>query len=424
MRGSLFLKIYLTLLASLVVVALAGAAFLRLSHDDEDLGFSRKRDALLAAMLPADADPAETRIVLERLARAFDADIAVFAPDGRLDAMVGEPVAIAAPERAARFARSEERRHIAIRLPDGRVVAARTSSPFWPRRGNPLALLALVAGVTGLAAWPAVRGLTRRLERLRRGVEVWGEGDLARRVPVHGGDEVAALAKSFNLAAERIEGLVEAHRTLLANASHELRSPLARLRMAVDLYETGPTEARKREILRNLTELDELVDEILVTSRLDHGETPRPRESVDLLALAAEEGARHDVAVAGEPATITGDRRLLARLVRNLIQNAVRHGGRPITVAVRRGDGAVELVVRDRGPGIPEAERERIFEPFYRPAGHGEAAGGWGLGLALVRKIAGFHRASMRLETPDGGGTRFIVAFPARNLAQSDRHDP
>lgn len=181
---------------------------------------------------------------------------------------------------------------------------------------------------------------------------------------------------------------------------------------------------KEREILSNLTELDELVDEILVTSRLDHGETPRPRESVDLLALAAEEGARPDVAVAGEPATITGDRRLLARLVRNLIHNAVRHGGRPITVAVRRGDGAVELVVRDRGPGIPEAERERIFEPFYRPAGHGEAAGGWGLGLALVRKIAGFHRASMRLETPDGGGTRFIVAFPARNLAQSDRHDP
>lgn len=416
MRGSLFLKIYLTLLASLVVVAFVGAAIVHLSRDDEDRGLSGQRDAVLAALLPADADPAETRIVLERLADAFDADIAVFEPDGRLGMAVGEPVT-AVPDDARRFSRGGFGRLFTARLPDGRVVAARLGTPLdYPRR-NPLALLALVAGATALVAWPAVRGLTRRLERLRRGVEMWGEGDLRRRVPVAGSDEVAVLAASFNRAAEKIERLVEAHRTLLANASHELRSPLARLRMAIDLYEDNPGGERRREIVRNLAELDALVDEILLASSLDHGEAPDLSEDVDLLALAAEEAARQDVTVAGEPATVTGDHRLLARLVRNLVQNAVRHGGPPVTIDVRRRNGAVELAVRDCGPGIPEAERERVFEPFYRPAGHGEAAGGWGLGLALVRSIADRHGAGIRLETPTGGGTRFVVSFPAAGKA-------
>ncbi|MFD2249517.1 signal transduction histidine kinase [Pseudochelatococcus lubricantis] len=418
MRGSLFLKIYLTLLASLVVVALAGAAFLQASRDDEDRGFYGRRDAMLSALLPADADPAKTRFVLERLAEAFDADIAVYEPDGRLSMAAGNPLPPAPPGDARRHQHGNPWRNFSVRLPDGRVVAGHFGAPPGFLPSSPLILLALVAGATGLAAWPAVRGLTRRLERLRRGVEEWGEGDLTRRVPVQGRDEVAALAGSFNLAAEKIEKLVEAHRILLANASHELRSPLARLRMALDLYEAAPSSERKREIVRNLSELDALVDEILLASRLDHGDpSGLLSESVDLLALAAEEGARQNVAVSGEPATVTGDHRLLSRLVRNLVQNAIRHGGPPVIVEVRRRKGMVELGVRDHGPGIPEAERERIFEPFYRPAGHGEAAGGWGIGLALVRKIADRHGASVRLETPDDGGTRIVVTFPVERTA-------
>lgn len=417
MRGSLFLKIYLTLLASLVVVALVGAAFLWLSRDDEDRGLYQRWDTWLSAMLPAGADPAGTRIVLERAAAAFDADIALYERDGRLSVAVGETVPPAPADNMHRLPHGGAGRNFAARLPDGRVIVARLGAPLdYPRR-NPLVLLALVAGITGLAAWPAVRGLTRRLERLRRGVEVWGEGDLKRRVPVQGSDEVAALAASFNLAAEKIEKLVEAHRLLLANASHELRSPLARLRMAIDLYRTDPTEARTREIVSNLSELDELVDEILLASRLDHENAPDLSERVDLLALVAEEAARHAVEVTGEPVTIAGNHRLLLRLVRNLVQNAVRHGGRPIAVSVRRTDGTAELVVRDHGPGIPETERERVFELFYRPAGHGEAAGGWGLGLALVRKIADRHGANVRLETPADGGTRFVVTFPRGGTA-------
>jgi signal transduction histidine kinase len=260
-----------------------------------------------------------------------------------------------------------------------------------------------------------VRHLTRRLERLRGGMAAFGAGDLSRRVPVEGRDEVATVARAFNHAAERIERLVESNRSLLANASHELRSPLARMRMAADLHVQSPTEATRGEILRNVAELDMLVEEILLASRLDHAERTAQREAIDLLALAAEEAARHEgVGVEGQSAELRGDPVLLTRLVRNLIQNAERHGAPPVSVTVARlPTGGVELAVRDHGPGIATAEMARIFEPFYRPAGRGEAAGGWGLGLALVRQIAEHHGASVACEAPEGGGARFVVRFPA-----------
>lgn len=416
MRNSLFLKIYLTLLASLVVVALASAAFVRLSHDEEDRGWMARRNDFIAAMLPGEASVAETRIVLARLRAAFNADITVFAPDGEMIATVGAPLPFIAPDGNGEARRGQHRRNLATRLPDGHVIVARLDGDsFGPPRANPLLWLALITAVTGLVAWPVVRHLTGRLERLRRGVETWGGGELALRVPVEGRDEVAAVAASFNRAAGRIEELVTAHRSLLANASHELRSPLARLRMASELHETAPSEARRREIQRNLGELDELVEEILLASRLDHVETIELGEDVDLLALAAEEGARQGVEVGGEAAVVSGDARLLARLVRNLMQNALRHGAPPVSAEIRNNGDMVEFSVRDHGPGIAQAESERVFEPFYRPSGRGEHAGGWGLGLSLVRQIARHHGASVRQETPEDGGARFVVAFPASN---------
>lgn len=316
MRNSLFLKVYLTLIASLVVVALASAAFVRLSHDEEDRGWGARRDAFVAAMLPADATPAETRIVLARLAAALDADIALFTPDGALIAGVGGPLPFPDPNGKSQYGHGDGRM-MAVRLGDGRVAVARFArGPFGPARPRPLAWLALIAGVTGLVAWPVVRHLTGRLERLRHGVEAWGGGELGARVPVEGRDEVAAVAASFNRAAARIESLIASHRSLLANASHELRSPLARLRMAIDLYEADKTDAREErraEIVRNLAELDELVEEILLASRLDHGGDVDMTEQVDLLALVAEEGARHGVEALGEAVTVTGNARLLSR---------------------------------------------------------------------------------------------------------------
>jgi len=195
-------------------------------------------------------------------------------------------------------------------------------------------------------------------------------------VPTHGRDEVAAVATSFNAAADRIEKLVSAHRTLLANASHELRSPLARLRMAAELNAYEPSEARRQDMLTSLGELDELVEEILLASRLDHsGVSPQKRVTmpVDLLALAAEEAARHGLEAGGATALVEGDAKLLTRLVRNLIVNALRHGAPPVEISVDKAGGKARLIVRDHGPGIPAGEGERVFEPFYRPAGRSDS---------------------------------------------------
>jgi signal transduction histidine kinase len=214
---------------------------------------------------------------------------------------------------------------------------------------------------------------------------------------------VAQLARSFNRAAGRIEELVGAHKSLLAHASHELRTPLARIRMAVELLKENADPRRKRELEQDIVELDALIDEILTASRLDASGDPGANEEVDLLALASEECARYEEAqLAGEPVTVRGDPRLLRRLIRNLLENARRHGAPPVDVRVSRAGGAAELRVSDHGPGIPDAEREGVFEPFHRFAGGGER-GGAGLGLSLVRQIARRH----------GGDARYVRGLPS-----------
>jgi len=236
-----------------------------------------------------------------------------------------------------------------------------------------------------------VRRLTRRLERLQAGVEQLGAGDLAARVKVEGKDEVARLAESFNRAAERIEQLVGSHRLLLANASHELRTPLSRIRLGVELIKEGADPKRKRELERDIAELDALIDEILLSSRLDAVKGLDRREEVDLLALAAEEGARYEqCSVTGQPILVQGDRALLRRMVRNLLENAQRHGVPPIEVVVHRDAAGAAVTVSDHGAGVAPGEREQVFSPFFRVAGS-RTSSGTGLGLALVRQIARQH---------------------------------
>lgn len=277
--------------------------------------------------------------------------------------------------------------------------------------------LGLAAFAVAIGAFPVVRRLTQRLEALRHGVERWGAGDLSVRVDERGSDEAADLARRFNQAAGRIEQLVQSHKSLLANASHELRSPLARIRMGLELM--GPTTdaAARREIERNIAELDQLVEEILLASRLDApGADMGPMEAVDLTGLAAEECARMDaellVSEDGRAVEVHGVARLLRRVVRNLLENARRYGEGEVSVAVRHEHGLAVLAVHDRGPGVPRDQRERIFEPFYRLPGASERAGGVGLGLALVKSIVERHRGSVRCESREGGGASFVVRLP------------
>lgn len=287
--------------------------------------------------------------------------------------------------------------------------------PFLRGGGLVAALLVLFAAVSA-GAYPVVRRLTRQLETLKRGVETFGGGELSHRVHVSGRDEVAAVAASFNHAADRIEALVRAHQSLLANASHELRSPLARLKMAVSLMETASPASRaslKQEIENDIRELDALVEEVLLASRLDAAPQLDRHDPVHLLALAAEEGAYVDAHVEGADVMVRGDERLLRRALRNLLENARRYGGSEppeVSVAVEGNEAVVRVC--DRGPGVPEDQRERIFEAFYRMPGHAEHAGGVGLGLSLVRQIAQRHRGQVRCESRAGGGSCFSLRLP------------
>ncbi len=306
---------------------------------------------------------------------------------------------------------------------------------------NLLVLLGLVAAAVALGAYPIVRRLTKRLEALQQGVERWGEGDLARRLPEDGQDEVAFLAQRFNIAAARVQALLLSHKALLANASHELRSPLARIRMGLELLTPtlgtgvsslppggglvpwdGPAALKsldlaREEIARNIRELDQLIDEILLASRLDASpDDLGPLEPVELVGLCAEECARTGAELEAPAGTtsvlVSGLTRLLRRALRNLLENARRHGGGEVTLTLQTQGAQVKIRVCDRGPGIPPALRERIFEPFFRLPGASEREGGVGLGLALVRSIAQRHGGTVHNEERPGGGACFVLRLP------------
>jgi signal transduction histidine kinase len=444
----LYLRIYLAVLASLAIFAVLAALGWKLGVERDRAGRDERAliAEVIAEILPsADAPPDAQRAALERWQKRSGVDLAVFDAQRRPIAAAGRPLPPPASSEGGRESGWGGGDDVglpvwSVRLPDGRWAVARP----WRARGGPSfawgALLLALGLATAIGAYPLVRRITRRLERLQAGVEALGSGDLSARVAVQGRDEIALLATSFNRSAERIEALMGAQRSLLANASHELKSPLARLRMAVTLLAErraggapGTTDDAaaaelRREVERNVGELDALVDEILLASRLDAG-AGIVREPVDLVALLAEACARvradleivagqsgergaADGAAAAIEVIVPGDPRLLRRLVRNLLENARRHGaGTTIDVVLRAGTGPVEVDVCDRGPGVPEAERERIFEPFFRLAGHGEAAGGIGLGLALVRQIAHRHGADVRCLPREGGGSCFRVSF-------------
>ena len=409
----LYLQVYLTIVASLVLVVLTAGLLWHFIGGVGPFGpqFEVVGEVIAELVPPANAPAQAQQQAIDRLAERLGADLALFSITNEPLAAAGRP--LPAPSRSGRsggWMPTAAGPAVSVPLPDGRRLVARLPGRQRPSPLMLAAFLGAIALVVVIGARPVVRRLTGRLERLQRGVESLGAGDLSARVKVEGRDEVARLAQSFNQAAARIESLVNAHKMLLANASHELRTPLARIRLGLELAAAHPE--RKAGLESDIAELDQLVDEILLVSRLDATEQLDVREDVDLVALAAEECARYDdCGLEGKPVTVSGDPMLLRRMIRNLIENAKLHGQPPIEVTVAKQDDRALLNVLDHGPVIAEEARERLFSPFYRIPGSC-ATKGSGLGLALARQIARRHGGDVVYD-PERGSS-FAVSLPTR----------
>jgi signal transduction histidine kinase len=411
----LYLRFYLALVVSLALFVLATAALWHFTGgSSEQAGITLGR--LIQNILPPATEPAsEQQEALRRLAAGLKGNVTLFDKDENPVAYIGQPL----PSPGANRHNTMGMAHWGwggapisyVHLADGRWVVASVPMGYGhPRAVFHLALVLLALAI-GMAAYPLVRQISGRLERLQRGVESLGAGDLTARVAVEGHDEVARLATSFNRAAGHIEQLVQSHKSLLANTSHELRTPLARIRLAVELMKDSVDEKHKIGLEQDIAELDRLVDEILLASRLD-AVTEVADDDVDLLALAAEECARYDEAqLEGSVTTVRGDPRLLRRLLSNLLENARRHGSPPTQVRIAHTAAAATITVWDAGPGLPPPEFENVFRPFYRPANSRNPSGS-GLGLALVRQIARRHGGEAICSALADGRSAFVVTLP------------
>lgn len=404
----LYLRIYLTVVASLLAYAAAFAWVWHSKGGPYDTSMHSQVQVIFNALPPAQAPVTEQQRTLDKLANGLPGRLALLddarrpiAASGGTPGIDGQP-APSQPDEAL----------WTLHLPDGRWLQASLQRGGHQPLHVLLLSLSTLAAIVGVLVLPVVRRITRRLERLQQAVESLGAGDLRARVAVEGRDEVARLALSFNRAADRIEALVGHHRSLLANASHELRTPLTRIRLALELIGPRVDGKRRDDLQQDIGELDALIDEILLASRLEALPHLEVTEPVDLLALTAEACARHDhVDLEGKPATVKGDQRLLLRLIRNLLDNASRHGLPPVQVRLQATGSRAELIVRDHGPGLSKDEFDRVFEPFYRGKAARDRAG-TGLGLALARQIARHHGGELGCRYEPDGVFAFVLSIP------------
>jgi signal transduction histidine kinase len=288
----------------------------------------------------------------------------------------------------------------------------------------------LLVGLVALAAWWMVGRALRPVERIRAEADAIGASTLHRRVPEPGtGDEVNRLSQTMNAMLERLEGAVTRQRQFVADASHELRNPVAGIRtnLEVALREgerAGWTDVA-REVLAEEARLENLIGDLLVLAAEDEGAATLPRTELDLTELAASEARRSrkvpvSSATRSEGVVVFGSRNQLERALANLVDNAARHANSQVHIGITTRTGWAQLWVDDDGPGIRPADRDRVFERFTRlDDGRARDHGGSGLGLAVVRSIVTRHQGRVWAEDSPLGGARFTIALPAPGPSSS-----
>jgi two-component system osmolarity sensor histidine kinase EnvZ len=282
------------------------------------------------------------------------------------------------------------------------------------------ALLASLAGgvvLTLLAAWWLARRAIRPLERLQQAVTSLGRGQTPERLPETGPREIAALSRRFNEMAKQVEDLLAARTVLLAGVSHDLRTPLARLRLAVEMLVKKPGPELAAQVEADIEAMDRLIADVLTLARGLGHEVAQRVAVRDLLAdlVRAIPGAAGRVQIEATEIALDAPVGALRRILANLLENALRYGGsEPVTVRAEAMGGGYRIGVLDRGPGIPATEKEAVFRPFYRlEASRSVSTGGSGLGLAIVHQLAAAQGWTVSLQDCPGGGLVAWLSIPA-----------
>ncbi len=449
---SLFFRIFLSFWLMMTAIGAAFGVIYALSAGDE---VGRRRAALteivrthgeLAAYRARDGHRDEAERALQSLRERHGAEVHVVTPEtgtlgGTVTGELAEHLARMGAGDERLLAQSGETELVALRVGGDVIVARAPRVPKWHRTRDastlPYRVLAVFL-VSGLASYLLARYLTRPLGHLRDATQRFAEGDLAVRVgPGLRGTagEIHALGADFDRMAERIEQLLATQKRLLRDVSHELRSPLARLSVALGIARKRATpelDAPLDRIELESERLSELVGRILTVTRLENARSTKG-ELIELGALLDEvvrdaryeaQGQRRVTLRAGEGGELFGDPISLRHAVENVVRNAVRLTGEGTEVEVAlapRDVGGYAITVRDRGPGVPEAELGKIFEPFYRvDSSRDRTTGGTGIGLAIADLAVRMHDGTIRAENVPDGGLRVTIELPAEGLRAHD----
>ena len=431
----LYLRLYATFLAVLLAIGAASLlSFIATSRrplQPRGPNWGTRVIFHLTRTLSGITDDAALREILQGAHDDLDVDLVLLSPELAVRASAGAafelpPLHLLEHARRSPTWLPPSFAVLAAQLDDRSVLVVRFPGPTQQRRRLRW-IIALVAGLgfTALLLYPLSRSITRPLEQLTRAAEAFGKGDLLARTGIDRTDEVGQLARTFDEMAARIETARRAERELLANVSHELRTPLARIQVALELLDARDDASKRRVagIREEVDELNRLIGDVLTTSKLELSALPLQKrelalgeifEKVRARAQQLDPERRIDLDV--DPAlTLPADETLLSRVLDNLVDNARKYdpSGKPVRLEARRDGDFVSVAVQDGGPGIPPEDLGSIFEPFFRGHNARSQVSGFGLGLALARRVAEAHGGTIGAANVPGGGARLELRLPA-----------